>query len=116
MTNERNETVQNHNELKSRFGQLFTEVEKILFSHDPIGIAFYGDDNIPDTPAKSATEVDTILPRLRTANTASDVTDIVYEEFIRWFGGVETIGPKARYRALSDEIWVAWNQFKEHSK
>jgi len=115
MTRERDEIVQNRNQLKSQFGQLFTEVEQILFSHDPIGIAFVGDENVADNPDEYEPEVGTILPRLRTANTAADVTDIVYEEFIRWFDDEETVGPKAKYKALSGEIWVAWNRFKQHS-
>ena len=115
MTTERDEIVQNHNRLKSQFGQLFTEVEQILFSHDPIEIACVGDENVVDNPDEYAPEVGTILPRLGTASTAADVTDIVYEEFKRWFDDEETVGPKARYEALSGEIWVAWNRFKQHA-
>jgi hypothetical protein len=116
MTEERDEIVQNRNQMKSEFGHLFTEVEQILFSHDPIGIAFVGDKNVADNPDEYAPEVGTILPRLRHANSADDVTDIVYEEFIRWFDDVETAGPKAGYKTLSVEIWLAWNRFKKHSK
>ena len=112
MAKGRDEIVQNRNQLKSQYGQLFTEVEQILFNHDPIGIAYVDDENVADNRDEYAPEVGTILPRLRTAKTAVDVTDIVYEEFKRWFGDEETVGSKARYKALSDEIWHAWNRFK----
>lgn len=106
-------TVQNHNRVKLQFGQLFTEVEQILFNHDPIGIAFIGDENVADNPDEYAPEVGTILPRLRTAKSAADVTDIVYEEFIHWFDDEETAGAKVIYKALSAEIWEAWKRFKK---
>lgn len=113
MTKDEDATVQNRNRVKLQFGQLFTDVEQILFDHDPIEIAFIGDENVADNPDEYAPEVGTILPRLKTAKSAADVTDIVYEEFKRWFDDEETVGPKARYFALSVEIWQAWSRFKK---
>jgi len=104
MTKGRDEIIQNRKRLKRQFGLLFTEVEQILIKHDPIGIAYVDDEYSP--------EVGTILPRLGDANTATDVTDIVYEEFVRWFDDEKTVGPKAKYHALSADIWAAWNRFK----
>ncbi len=113
MTIERNEIIENRMRLKSQFGPFFTEVEQILFRHDPIGIAFVDDENVRDNPDEYATEVGTILPRLKTAKSAADVTDIVYEEFTRWFDDEETLGPKAKYRSLSDEIWQVWKKYRD---
>jgi hypothetical protein len=115
MTNERDKIVQDRERLKSQFGQLFTEVEQILFSYDPIGIAYMDDDNVADNPDEYASEVGTILPRLATVKSSTDVADIVYEEFMHWFDDVATVGPKAKYEALSGEIWVAWQRFTKGS-
>jgi hypothetical protein len=116
MTTERDKLIQDRNRLKSQFGQLFTEIEQILFRHDPIGIAFVDNENVADNPDEYAPEVGTILPRLATAKSATDVTDIVYEEFTHWFDDKETAGSKAKYKALSTEIWAAWNRFKTAQK
>jgi len=110
MTKERDNIIQNRNRLKLQFETLFTEIEQILFKHDPVGIAFVGHENVADNRDEYAPEVGTILPRLNTARSADDVTDIVYEEFISWFGDRETAGPKAKYEALSVDICAAWNR------
>ena len=81
MTHERDEIIRNRSRLKAEYGQLYTDIEQILFRHDPIGIAYEGHDSVEDNPDEYAPEVETILPRLRTANSADDVADIVYEEF-----------------------------------
>ena len=132
MTSERDKIIQHRNRLKFRFGQLFTEVEQILFRHDPMEIAFVDHDDVAENPDEYAPEVETIIPRLDTANSAEDVADIVYEEFLHWFGLEETddedvdgdgvgeeeltdedlVGPKAAYADLSAEIWAAWIRFK----
>ena len=135
MTSEHDRIIQNRKRLKSQYGQLYTEVEQILFRYDPIGIAFVGCEDVAENPDEYAPEVETILPKLDTANSAEDVTDIVYEEFLHWFGLEETddedmdgdgvgeeeltdedlVGPKAAYADLSAEIWEAWNRFKANS-
>jgi len=112
MMSERDEIIQKRNKVKEEFGQLFTEVEQILFNHDPIGIAYVDHENVADNPDEYAPEVETILPRLSSAKSALDVTEIVYEEFIRWFDDEETVGPKSHYQALSADIWAAWKRFK----
>ena len=113
MTTERDEILRNRNRLKSQFKGLFEEVEGILFRHDPIGIAYLNDKNIADNPDEYAPEVETILPRLSTATSASDVAGIVHDEFLRWFEGDEDVGPKENYHAASEEIWAAWKRFSD---
>ena len=112
MNRDRDEIIRNRNRLKTQFGGLFAEVEEILFRHDPIGIAFIGDNNVAENPDEYAPEVETILPRLGEAHTAVDVTDIVYEEFVHWFGDEKTVGPKAKYQAIGADIWAAWERFR----
>ena len=92
--------------IKTQFRELYTEVERILFRHDPMGINF--EDNIDEYDP----EVDTILPRLKTANSELDVLDIVHEEFCRWFDP-DMVGSKSNpvYQAISKEVWSAWLNF-----
>ena len=112
MSDERDKFTQRQNRLIAHFKQLFREVEQILFKFDPIGIAFVGHDKVADNPDEYSPEVGTILPRLSDANSPDDVTQIVYEEFGHWFG-VDEIGPKEKYVDLSNEIWLAWNHYKD---
>jgi hypothetical protein len=111
MTTDRDKIERDRNQLKSQFRGLFEQVEEILFRHDPVGIAFVDDENVADNPDEYAPEVEAILPRLKTAAAADEVTDIVYEEFLRFFDGEENVGPKGAYEALSQEIWMAWKRF-----
>lgn len=111
MTRERDEILRNTARLKARFGELFDEVEQILFRHDPIGIAFTDHDSVAVNPDEYAPEVETILPRLESARTESDLTDIVYEEFLGWFGDAEIVGPKEQYQAIAADIWATWLRF-----
>lgn len=131
MTSERDQIIRKRNRLKAQYGRLYAEVEQILFRYDPVDIAFVGYDEVADNPDEYAPEVETILPRLETAKSAEDVTEIVYEEFVRWFGLEEPddddvaknedlndedlVGPKSAYAALSVEIWDALLRFRATS-
>ncbi len=92
--------------LKSKYKELYSAVEAILFKHDPIRINLGGNTDEYDP------EVGTILPRLKNANSESDVADIVYEEFVRWFGP-NIAGDKAHpvYKRIASEVWTAWMKF-----
>jgi len=73
---------------------------------DPIGLLASG-----APPDEYAPELDTILPRLPGANGVEDVTDIVYDEFSRWFG-VDTAGPREAYEAVASRIWQAIQEYR----
>jgi hypothetical protein len=90
--------------VKAEFGPLFAEVSAILFRCDPMRInyGFNSDEYDP--------EVGTILPRLKQCRSVRDVQKVVYEEFEQWFG---IPGEQQKYRAPSQEIWSAWQRFKE---
>lgn len=111
MTKTREDILKERAQLQSQFGDLFSDVEKILFRHDPMDIAYVDHENVADNPDEYSPEVDTILPRLSSATSPEDVTDIVHEEFLTWFGA-ESVQSKASYEALSLEIWQAWQRFK----
>ena len=73
---------------------------------DPIGLLASG------APADEyAPEVDTILPRLSSANEIDDVVTILHEEFSRWFG-VDTAGPSGAYESAALRIWRAVHQYR----
>jgi len=60
-----------------------------------------------------APEVRTILPRLATVQLLDDVTDVLYEEFVRWFDD-GTAGPREAYEAPALEIWAAVLEYRKH--
>jgi hypothetical protein len=92
--------------LKSKYKELYSTVEAILFKHDPIRINLGGNTDEYDP------EVGTILPRVKDANSESDVVTIIHEEFVRWFG-VKIVGDREQpiYRKIASEVWTAWLKF-----
>lgn len=87
--------------LKAKYGSLYDEVLRILTKHDPIDIAEVPDEYEP--------EVDTILPRLEEARSASDARRAIHEEFVEWFS-VGLAGPEENFEKISLEVWNAWNR------
>ena len=79
-----------------------------LFKDDPIGI------NMGWNADEYDSVTGTILPALKTAKSVGDVELIVHEEFCGWFG-VESVGEKEKYHAVSQLIWEAWREFQTHS-
>jgi hypothetical protein len=79
-------------------------VSEILFRHDPMRI------NAGSNTDEYDPEVGTILPRLKQCRSAQEVQEVVYEEFESWFG---IPGEQAKYCRPSQEIWSAWQRFKQ---
>lgn len=92
-------------EIKREYGKLFADVSDALFQADPIGINFGGNTNEYDP------EAGTIIPRLKTANSAQDVQSIVYGEFKKWFGA-SIVCKKEQYQPISVKILELWCEFK----
>jgi hypothetical protein len=90
--------------VKRQYGKLVASISEALFKADPAGI------NFETNTDEYEPEATTIIPRLRTAQSAEDVQNIVYEEFLYWFGG--TAGTKDNYAAVAAEIWVLWCAFR----
>src|SRR5262245_15136903 len=88
-------------EVKRAYGALFDQVSALLFADDPVGINF--DSNTDEYEA----EAGTIIPRLSSCRSSSDVQRVIHEEFVRWFGS-ETAGPPERYALVAEQIWSAW--------
>ena len=78
-------------------------LERLLFEHDPIGINF--ESNVDEYRP----EAETILLRRAEATTIADLTRIIHEEFINWFGD-DTAGPPSRYEAIALELWTTWSE------
>ncbi|RDX36074.1 hypothetical protein DZA50_05490 [Kangiella sp. HD9-110m-PIT-SAG07] len=97
---------ENRTKMKAQYTTLYSEVEQILFRLDPVGI------NFGENTDEYASEVDTILPRLKEASSQADVLNIVHEEFCRWFD-VDTAGKKSQpvYSEVASEIWKSWLKF-----
>jgi hypothetical protein len=83
--------------------ELFEALRSVIFEHDLIGINFETNTDEYDP------EVGTIIPRLGTCNSVVDVQSVVHEEFVHWFG-LETAGPKDKYREMSIDIWRVWRE------
>ena len=83
--------------------RLYADLVLVLFAYDPIEIDF--DVNTDEYEP----EVRTIFPRLAAARSVTDVEDIVFEEFSRWFGK-ETVGPRERYARIAQEVWSVWER------
>jgi hypothetical protein len=89
--------------LKKENSNLYTKIEKILFEHDLMGV------NFGDNTDEYAPEVDTIIPRLKSATSADDVSSLIKEEFCTWFGddiaqNIETV----KYDTMAKEVWLVW--------
>ncbi|WIB66738.1 hypothetical protein DEI93_12295 [Curtobacterium sp. MCBD17_035] len=79
------------------------ELESILFSADPVGIAFETNTD------EYRPEAETIALRLPDATSVDDVQRIIHEEFVAWFDA-STAGPALRYRALAARVWLLWSE------
>ena len=94
-----------HDSLKAAYGNLYTEVSRLLREADPIRLIAIGAPDDEYDP-----ELSTILPRLREAKSLDDVQRTVHEEFVHWFGA-ETAGPPTHYARVSEDVWKAWNKY-----
>ncbi|SRR5579871_3784605 len=101
MPRTRQQILEERRRLKDEYGELFEAIQAILLRHDPIGIDF------EVNPEEYDPETGTILPRLRSCNSYSDVLRVVHEEFVRWFGP-EDAGSAERYAEIASETWQMW--------
>jgi hypothetical protein len=101
----------NRYKITQSYRKLHADIEEILFRRDPMGISSKGNKSTYDP------EVETILPRLKEAQSESDVHTIIREEFIRWFGLATTAHKgDGSYEEAAREIWAAWQRFLVSNK
>lgn len=104
MQNQTREQIEEQRrQMKERYGRLFETVSEILFRHDPenINFEFNTDEYEP--------EAETILPRLKDCSSVEDVSRVVFEEFVYWFGSDER-KTEASFAAIAQEIWEVWHK------
>jgi hypothetical protein len=90
--------------LRARYGSLYQEVLRIVTKHDPIEIAHLA-------KGEYEPEVDTILPRLEGARSASDARRILHQEFFQWFS-IGLAGPEENFEKMAREVWAAWGRHR----
>ncbi len=95
--------------LKREYGWLYDEALAILFQHDPIGI------NFETNTDEYAPEAATILPRLAYADSATDLAEIVCEEFEYWFGYSSARVHQADYDEIAEALWAAYEAWLQES-
>lgn len=88
--------------------ELVTEVSRILFEADPIGINFESNTDEYDA------EAETIVIGLAGARSADDVRSLTHEAFVQWFDA-QTAGPAERYASVAAGIWDAWRRAQGQS-
>lgn len=94
---------------RQRFAQtatqrdLVTEVSRILFEADPIGINFESNTDEYDA------EAETVVIGLASTRSADDVRSLTHEAFVQWFDP-KTAGPAERYASVATAIWDAWRR------
>jgi hypothetical protein len=87
------------NAVKSKYGNRFLELREMINRHDPLRLLENGaPDDEYDPQAK------TIIVQLNTPLTKEGINDLVYREFLRWFGDHSVTGSREAYRALAAEI------------
>ncbi len=101
MSRTREQILKERRKLKAEYGELFESVAKLLFEADPIGI------NCETNTDEYHPEVGTILPRLKSCHSESDVLRLVHGEFVRWFG-LDTAGRPDAYTKIASEIFRLW--------
>src|SRR3954447_19041813 len=79
--------------------QLATEVEALLYRHDPVGIAF------GDNPDEYRPEASSIAGRLHRAGSVDDVRTLVRGALARWVGGGRP-GDTERFDGIARDLWA----------
>jgi len=85
---------------------LVATIECAINEADPLGLLEGGAPSDEYAP-----EIGTILPRLANAQQADDVTGVLHEEFVRWFGE-STAGPRQAYETPARRIWDALLEYR----
>jgi|SRR6266850_5481272 len=109
MSKTREQIIEERRQLRAEYGNLFDSTAVLLFRHDPVGINF--EFNTDEYEA----EAGTILPHLRSCQSADDVLRIVHQEFVRWFdAGIA--GLQERYTNIAAEIWQLWQAHRHEGE
>ena len=86
-------------QLKAKYRKLWKIVDSAIRKEDPIGLLRLGAPSDEYDP-----EIGTILPRLKSASSQSELRRIIHQEFLHWFGE-PTTGPESAYEDIANDIW-----------
>jgi hypothetical protein len=93
--------------METRYQVLVAAIERALNGADPIGLLEAG------APSDEyGSEIGAILPRIVNAQRSEDVTDVLHEEFLRWFGE-GTAGLRQAYEVPARQIWDALLEYRK---
>ena len=93
--------------METRYQALVEAVERAINDADPIGLLEGG------APADEySPEIGTIVPRVVNAQSVDEVTAVLHEEFLRWFGD-DTAGPRQGYEVPARQIWGALLEYRK---
>lgn len=104
MTRTREEILQERRQLRNKYRNLYDATIALLLRHDPVGI------NFEVNADEYAPEAGTILPKLQSCGSADDVLQVVYGEFLRWFGN--SAGSKEQYDRIAADLWELWENYR----
>ena len=82
-------------------------VEGAINEADPTGLVALGAPSDEYAP-----EIGTISPRLVKAQDVDEVTAVLHEEFLRWFGDKPT-SPRQAHEAAARQIWEALLEYRK---
>lgn len=99
---EKEDAASFHDEKVKEFGELFEEISRILYLHDPLDVASSGAP--PDEYDGEAAE---IIPRLKDCKAPQDARKVLHEIFVVWCGP-GFIGPEESFTEAAREVWQAW--------
>jgi hypothetical protein len=92
---------------KARYQTLVAAIQRAIDDADPIGLLEGG------APADEySLEIGTIVPRAVKAQSVEQITTVIHEEFLHWFGD-DTAGPREAYEAPARQIWEAVLEFRK---
>ena len=74
------------------------KLRSIINKHDPLNLIIIGCSEDEYDP-----EVETIYEKLKPTNTEEEILDIVYDEFVNWFGS--SAGHKDSYIEMSKDVY-----------
>lgn len=94
----REQLLSERRRLRRKHKALYDQLARILFEHDPIGIASAADEYEP--------EVGRILIRAAAARSVDELTDAIHSVFVEMFD-LSTAGSRAKYEAVARDLWKA---------
>jgi lysyl-tRNA synthetase class I len=94
-------------QLKLKYGAFYSAIEALFFRYDPMDINYETNTDEYDP------EVSSVLPRLGSCVSPTDVQRVLHEEFTRWFGDA---GPPDHYASIAVDLWQLWNDFDSNTR